>query len=225
MMRAQANLPALAVALLILTAVAGISLTIADGAYESAERDAVERHAAVTLSERLVAADASVTRRANVLDQSELDEFDADALVDEHPVVEDHAVRVRLDGEAIVEVGDATGGTTIRRIVLVEGRESVTAEPMLTTAPHVTTVPRRTSSVTLDLDPPAATDVTTVRANDRVVLRNQSGLQGTFTVQLSQYETTQFAFDADGPLPPGSVTLTYYPGASTKAVLEVTVRA
>ena len=62
-----------------------------------------------------------------------------------------------------------------------------------------------------------------VRANGRVVLLNPSGLDGTFTVDVSRFETTRLTFDATGPLRGRAVEVTYYPAKTTKAVLEVTV--
>ncbi|MFC7081256.1 DUF7263 family protein [Halorussus caseinilyticus] len=56
-----------------------------------------------------------------------------------------------------------------------------------------------------------------------MVLRNESGLRGTFAVELSRFETTTLTFETDGPLPAGSVEVTYYPAETTKAVLAVTV--
>ncbi|MFC7081255.1 DUF7263 family protein [Halorussus caseinilyticus] len=76
-MRAQMNLPALAVALLVVTTVTVVSLGMADRAYLSAERDADQRRVAVALSERLVAPDAAVTTRANVLEDDALADLNA----------------------------------------------------------------------------------------------------------------------------------------------------
>ena len=62
-----------------------------------------------------------------------------------------------------------------------------------------------------------------MKANENVVLRNESGLRGDFEVRLSRFETTTLTFETDGPLPSGSVELTYYPAETSKAVLAVTV--
>jgi len=63
--------------------------------------------------------------------------------------------------------------------------------------------------------------VTTVRANGRVVLHNESGLVGRFTVALSRYETTTLRFV--GAPSPATANLTYYPAVTRKAELVVTV--
>lgn len=222
-MRAQANLPALAVALVILTAVAGMSLGMADRAYLSADRDPGERRVAVALSERLVSSEAEVTSRANVLNASAIGRLDGSRLQSLFPVVDGRAFRIRLDDRVLAEAGDPTGGATIRRIVLVERRRSVTVTPPLTGAEPTVTLPRRSPKAALVVDPRNGVTVTTVRANGRVVLRNSSGLAGRFTVDLSRFETTTFSFEADGDLSTGAVAVTYYPATTTKAVLEVTV--
>lgn len=220
--RAQANLPALAVALLLVTVTAGLGVSLADGAFADARREPAERAAAVGLSERLVSEASPLTTRGNVLNRSELDRLDAERFAALFPASEERAVHVRLDGETLVERGDPTGGTTMRRVVLVERRQSVTISRV---SGDRIALPRRTSRATLSLSPPPATNLTTVRANGRVVLHAPSGLRGTFEVTLSRYETTHLAFEHTGPLPPNSVELTYYPGRTTKAELAVTVDA
>lgn len=222
-MRGQANLPALGVALLVLTAVVGASLTIADGAYASADREPEQRRLAVALSERLVSSESPATTRANVLNTTVLAGLDADRLDDEFPVVEETAVRVRVGGETVVERGSVADGATIRRIVLVEERGEVRIEPPLGPPNYTTTLPRRTARATVHVDVPPTTTVRTVRANGRVLLHDPDGLSGDLPVRLSRFETTRLAFEVDGPLPPGSVAVTYYPANTTKAVAEVTV--
>lgn len=224
-MRAQMNLPALAVALLVVTTVAVVSFGMADRAYLNAERDADQRRVAVALSERFVSPESELTARASVLDADELAGLNATGLRDLFPVTEDNDVQVRLGDRTLVAAGDPTGGTTIRRIVLVETRTAVTTTPTLSSVHPSVTLPRRSPRVEIRLNPPDGTSVTVVRANDRVVLRNASGLDGSFTVGLSRFETTTLTFEADGPLPTGSVGLTNYPAETRKAVLAVTVDA
>lgn len=222
-MRAQATLPALAVSLLVLTAVVGASLTIADGAYASADREPEQRRLAVALSERLVSPESLTTTRANVLNDSVIEGLDADRLDETFPIAEGRSVRIRVGGETVVERGSVADGTTIRRIVLVEAREEVRIEPSLSAPNYTATLPRRTARAVIHVDVPPATDVRTVRANGRVVLHDPDGLDGDIPIFLSRFETTRLAFAVDGPLPPGSVAVTYYPANTTKAILAVTV--
>ena len=222
MTRGQANLIALAVALLVVTTATGLGLALADGAFASADRDPRERHVAVSLSERFVAADGPLTTRGNTLNRSRVAALDAERLADLFPVTVGSDVRVRLGDDVVAERGDPTGGTTIRRVVLLERRSATT----LSRVPGDSlTLPRRTPRVTLVVDPPAATTVRTVRANGRVVLYDSSGLDGTYDVSLSRFETTTLVYQHTGPFPPGSVEVTYYPARTTKAELVVTVDA
>ena len=71
-MRAQANLPALAVALLVVSTTTGLAVVIADGAFASAQRDAAERATATAIADRLTAPDSPTTERRNVLNRSRL---------------------------------------------------------------------------------------------------------------------------------------------------------
>ncbi|WP_115865414.1 DUF7263 family protein [Halorussus litoreus] len=226
MSRAQMNLPALAVALLVVTTVTVVSLGMADRAYLSAERDADQRRTAVALSERLVDSESSVTARANVLDAEIVEEMNASRLRAQFPVLgEEVDVAVRLDDQNLATAGDPSGGTTIRRIVLVEDRESVTLTPSVSPVDPTVTLPRRSPRVEIALSPPDGTTVTAVRANDRVVLRNESGLDGRFEADLSRFETATLTVETDGPLPTGTLDLTYFPAETRKAVLAVTVDA
>jgi hypothetical protein len=217
------NLPALAVALLVVTTVTVVSFGMADRAYLSADRDADQRRVAVALSERLISPETELTVRANVLDADDIAALNATRVRDQFPVTEDKDLRVRLDDRTLAAAGDSTGGTMIRRIVLVENRTAVTTTPSLSSVEPAVTLPRRSSRAKIRLTPPEGTDVTVIRANDRVVLRNESGLSGAFEIDLSRFETTTLTFETDGPLPTGSVELTNYPAETRKAVLAVTV--
>jgi len=219
--RGQVHLPALAVALLVLTTVAGLGIAIAEGAFAGADREPDERRIAVALSERLVSSDAPLTTRANVLNRSAVDELTIERLRARYPVVGDRPVRVRLDDRTLVESDAPANGVTIRRIVLVRETQSRTFEPRLDST--TTTLPRRTDRLGLTIDPPSDTALRTVRANGRVVLHNDSGLRGDFSVDISRLETATLAFEANRTLSRGDVRVTYYPAETTKATLEVTV--
>lgn len=218
--RGQATLPALAVALLVVTTGAVLAFTLADGAFAGAERDAAERRAAVALAERLVAPGSPLTDRANAVNRTAARAFDSADLAGLSGVG-DHAVRVRLADRTLVTRGTPAGGVSVRRIVLVENRTAASYRPRL--RDDRITLPRRTPRVRLRLDPPPSTSIRTVRANGRVVLHDPAGLDGRFAVRVSRFETTTLRFEATGPLPTGSVTVTYYPARTTKALLEVTV--
>jgi hypothetical protein len=212
-MRAQANLPALAVALLVVSTTTGLAVVIADGAFASAQRDATERATATAIADRLTAPDSPTTARRNVLTHSRLT---AAVLADVVPAGTD--VRIAVDGDVVFERGDPTGPTA-RRLVLVAERQRVTIEPPLKF--ETVTLPRRSPRATIRIEP--AADVDTVRANDRVVLHDPAGITGAHDVALSRYETTTLRFEGD--VDAGEVEVTYYPRQTTKGRLEVTVDA
>ncbi|MEA5388119.1 hypothetical protein VB779_14460 [Haloarculaceae archaeon H-GB11] len=175
--RAQASLPALAVALLLLTAVTTVGLALADGAFADSDRDALERRAAVSLSERLVAAESPLTNRANVLNRTALDSVTRSSFEREFPISQEHDVQVRLGDEVLVSTGHLDETATIRRVVLVERRVSRTVHPGMHPRSSVS-LPRRTSRVELSLQPHDGVTIREVRADSRVLLRNSSGLEG-----------------------------------------------
>lgn len=216
--RAQANLPALAVALLLVGGSVAVAVGLAAGAFASADTDPEDARLAASLADRLVAADSPFTVRANVVSAAAV----RNATVDQLPVGVD--ARVTLDGRTVVSRGDPTGGATIRRVVLVADAETRDLEPTLEGS-DVVSLPRRTTNATITITPPEGVTVTAVRANDRVVLHDPDGLRGAYDVSLARYDTVQFAFDADTDLPDGSVHVAYRVETTTKGVLGVTVDA
>jgi hypothetical protein len=221
-MRGQLSLPALGLAFLVLTAVVVLGVAVADGAVVSAERDSLDRQAAVTLSDRLVSADGPLTVRENVVDEAALASFDATTLRERYGLAADTAVRVSLDGRTLALTGDVDEGYSVERLVLVRERSNRSLTPAFAAGDSVT-LPRRTDHVRLTVDPPSNTTVRTVRVGERVVLHDDSGLRGTFTISPSRYETATLSFDSNRTLTRGDVRLTYVPVETQKARLEVTV--
>lgn len=222
-LRGQASLPALGVALLLLTATVVLTVGVADRARGDAVRPSEQRHVARALSDRLVSPDGPLADRRNVLNRTRLDSLTATSLGAAYPIAADAAVHVAIDGATVA--GDpAVEGPTARRVVLVQNRTTRTITPAFTGA-NAMTVPRRTPRVTLTLQPPADVAITRVRAGNRVLLANGTGLAGRFHVHVSRYETTRLRFEATGPLPQGSVRATVRPATTTKATLEVTADA
>ena len=216
------TLPAVGVAFFLLTAALVAGVVAADAALAGADRPALDRKAAVGLSEALVRADAPTTARANVVNESRLSDLTATDLRDRYGVPADASVRVTLDGRTLVSDGTPAGGVTVERIVLLEGQETRTITPALERSRTVT-LPRRTSSVNLTVQPPVNTTVRTVRVNGRVRLHNASGLNGTHEVPVAAIETARLGFETVGPLSNDSVRIGYVPVRTEKARLEVTV--
>jgi hypothetical protein len=222
-MRAQANLVALAVALLLLTGATVVAVSAADDALVAADGDPAERRAANAVADGLVAADAQTTDRANVLNASRVDGLDADALA---PPAAGHAVRVRLDGATLVERGTVRGGTTVRRAVLVVSRpETVRLTVDIDNRSTVRRpIPRGVGRATVDVLPGPNTTIPTVRANDRVVMHADAGLNGERAVALYRHEPTTVRVDGARNAT-GMVVVTYRPPTVEERILEVTVDA
>lgn len=220
--RAQTSMPGLGVAFLLLTAAVFVGLVAAEGSLGSTDRAALDRQAAVGLSERLTADRAPLTTRPNVLNASRLGSLDAATLRSTYGLAPDAAVRVELGDRTLAAAGDSREGRTVRRVVLVETRQRRSLTPEFTGSRRVT-LPRRTDRVLVTLAPPPGTTVSEVRANGRVVLREPSGLDGTYDVAVSPYETTTLRFEATGAFDRGSVRVVYFPERTRPAELEVTV--
>lgn len=213
--RGQANLVALAVALVALVSATTLGVVVADGALADADRDPDDRRAATTVADRFVTAEAT-TVRPNVIDADALPSFTPARLDALAPPVQGHDVRVRVGETVVVDRGNPTGGVTVRRVVLVASKTDRTREFDVADGTEVT-LPRRSPRV--DLAFSANSTVTTVRANGRVVLHDPDGLDETRTVALSRYETTTLAFSGGS----GAVSATSYPRQTRKATLEATV--
>lgn len=225
--RAQANLPVVVLALVLLVAATGIALAAATDAREAAERDAAERNAAVSIADRLVAADGPTTRRRNVLDREATADLTAKTVENAVPETRDHAIRIRLrvrvrsDGgteravRTLLERGDVRDGTTVRRVAAVaastEDRERV----------HV---PENGTSIAVPSNATVASvrvvsgNVTTVRADGRVVLHRPDGLEGTARLDLPRRDRSTLAFEGLGVL-----EVTIEVESRSAATLEVTV--
>lgn len=219
--RGQTTLPAVGLALVLLTAVTALSVAMADSSIAGADRTPDERRAAAAIADRLVAADGPLGDRANVFNKSRTATFNESKLRRVAPPAEEYAVAVSLDGERIASSGEPASGTTIRRLVLLERPRAETLVPGGSTA----TIPRRADRARVTLSPPNGTTIRTVRANERVVLHNDSGLNGTFEVALIASETTQLRFQTVGVLPAGAIRIVYDAPQTTKTTLAVTVDA
>lgn len=215
--RGQTNLPVLAIALVVLTAVTGMTVVMAEGAYLSAERDASERGIAVAAADRFVAGDASHTSRANVLDAAAIEEFTPADLAGLAPATADTDVRIRVGEETILERGDPDAGTTVRRIALVA--EPTTWRGTTTTATDGLTVPHRTGAVRLNV---IEGHVHTVRVGDRVVAHDPDGIDRAgepLRVETSRHEPVRLSADGDG----GSVAVESVREETESVVVAVTV--
>lgn len=221
-MRAQTSLPAVGIAFLLLTGTLVVGVLSAEAALRGADRQALDRRAAVGLSETLVRAEAPVTERQNVLNESALANLTATDLRNRYGLPQEASVRITLDGRTLVTDGPPKNGITFERTVLLERSRLRTLEPSFEGTRSVT-IPRRTTSLNLTLRPPVNTTMRTVRVNGRVRLHNTSGLNGTYEVPVTTVETARLRFEAVGPLSDGSVVIRYEPVRTEKGRLAVTV--
>ncbi|UPM43582.1 DUF7263 family protein [Halocatena salina] len=211
--RGQASLLALVVSLVVLTTVLGLALAVIDGAYRSADRQPAERRIATSLVERLVSEESTYTTRTNVMNETELHTLTAQQLTQTYPFARGTDLRVRSGDETIVERGLPTGGTTVRRLVLHERHQQVT-----TPVDANSTIPAGIQQATITV--PARASVTTVRANERVVLHDPDGLTGAFEIAIPSHNPTRLR--ATGGRSDG-VTVTHTQLRTTPRTLVVTI--
>jgi hypothetical protein len=221
--RAQTSLPALGIALVLLVSTTVFAVAVAEERLASSRDETLERESAAGLADSLVAADATVTRRANVVDPGALGTLDAAQLEGAHGLESTAGVQIRLDGQSVLSRGATEAGSTIERIVLVERRAARTIVPRFN-ATRVLTLPRRTPNATVTVATRDNATVTGILVDGRVVRRNPGGLAGSHVVQTSRYRTATLEFAGRGNLSRGDVSVTYYPARSRKATLSVTVQ-
>jgi hypothetical protein len=222
--RAQTNLVALTLALVLVTGATVVGVAVADAALADAERDPRDRHAATAVADRLVAADAPTTVRANALDASAIEDLNASHAEALAPPAAGAAIRITLDGEPVVERGSPGSGATIRRSVVVVSRAATTRRTGNVSNGTTVAVPRAVDRAVVTVDPGPNTTVRTVRANGRVVLYDGAGLETNATVYLSRDESTAIRVDA-GANATGRVAVTYRRPLTETRILEVTVDA
>jgi hypothetical protein len=206
--RAQTNLVALVLALVLVTGATVVGVAVADGALAGADRDPLDRHAATSVADRLVAADSPTTVRANALDATVVDDLNASRVEALAPPAEGAAIRITLDSEAVVERGIPAGGVTVRRSVTVVSRSEPVRRTVNLSRRSTVRVPRGVGRATLAVDSGENTTVRTVRAGGRVVLYDGAGLDTNATVYLSRYEPTTVR-PAIGANATGRVAVTY----------------
>lgn len=146
--RGQASLLALVVSLVVLTTVVGLALAVIDGAYRSEEREPAERRIASSLAERLVSEEAGHTTRTNVMNETEIRTLAEQPLEQTYPFTKETEFRIRSGNETIVEQGEPTGGTTVRRLVHREHPQQVTQS-----VGERPTIPAGTQQATITVPP------------------------------------------------------------------------
>jgi hypothetical protein len=222
--RAQTNLVALVLALVLVTGATVVGVAVADGALAGADRDPLDRHAATAVADRLVAADSPTTVRANVLNASRVEALNASRVEALAPPAEGAAIRISLDGESVAERGTPTGGVTVRRSVTVVSRSAPVRRAVNLSRGSTVRVPRGVGRAAVAVDAGENTTIRTVRAGGRVVLYDGAGLDTNATVHLSRYEPTTIRTGA-GANATGRVVVTYRRASVETHTLAVTADA
>ncbi|AXG09378.1 DUF7263 family protein [Haloplanus rubicundus] len=223
-MRAQTNLVALVLALVLVTGATVVGVGVADGALAGADRDPLDRHAATSVADRLVAPDSPTSVWANALDAAAVEALNASRVEALAPPAEGAALRITLDGEAVAERGNPVGGVTVRRSVTVVSRSESVRRVVNLSRGSTVRVPRGIGRATVAVDSGENTTVRTVRADGRVVLYDGAGLDANATVHLSRYEPTTVRTGA-GANATGRVVVTYRRPSVETHTLAVTVDA
>lgn len=196
-MRAQANLLALAAALVVVTGATSAALLVAGGAIQAGTDEPQERVLARGITDRLLAADGPLARADGTLNATLLAAFDDADLQALLPAGSDAAVRVRLGDRVIASTGTVSAGTQVTRLVRVVRYRPVTRIPDL-----VANDTRRSSSVLraahwIDIEiNESAGAVQTVWIDDRMVLHDPDGINGTHRISVADSGEHEVRFGA-----------------------------
>ncbi|MFC7204506.1 hypothetical protein ACFQJC_13345 [Haloferax namakaokahaiae] len=221
--RAQTNLAGLAIALVFLTAATVSGVVIADRALVGATGDSLEQQRAEQVATAF-ADDPSLTTPVGALDATTLNETNVSTLETSLPILRGLEFRIRVNGTVVAERGDVSGGTTLSRGVAV-ATPRIESETISLDSDDSASIPGRTGSVRLDVDPDPDTTVETIRINDRVELHRPTGIEGTHVVNVSTTAPPLVRAEVNGSTPTGTITVeaTVYDVETT--TMEVTVDA
>jgi hypothetical protein len=185
-MRGQANLLALAAALVVVTAATSIALLIAGGATDARTGDPEEAALASGITDRLLAADGPLARSDGTLNTTLIERFDGDDLQALLPADSDAVVRVRLGDRIIASTGDTPEGTQVTSLVRVVQYQPVTRYPDLVANDSQSSryVLRAAGWINVSINESAGT-VHTVWVDDRMVLHDLNGINGTHRISIA----------------------------------------
>lgn len=199
-MRAQANLLALAAALVVVSAALGVALLYAGGSLSTATGEPGERVLATGLADRMLASDGPLSRADGTLNASKVRNFTGRDLALILPQENDAAIRVRLGGEVLARRGTIRDGTSVTRLVRVVEHRTVIRRPDLSTneSSDADYVLRAAHHVEISINGSAGI-LETVWLDGRLVLHDSEGLDGTFTVRLPAPGQSRLQFSVSRP--------------------------
>jgi hypothetical protein len=225
--RGQANLVGFAVAILVVVTVTVAGVALANDALVDADRTPARTHAAERLAAHLVHGEAAHTRERNVLRAAAADNLTAADLNSAVPPVRGRPIRVAVGGNVVLDRGDPTRGeyARIERRVRVERDVPRSASVDLTEDRRLV-LPDHAGQVAIRIETDRVPRVTTVRAGDRVVLHDPTGLDGRYTFRPPATQPLPVSFEVESGLRGrGTATATVSWTATNASVesLEVTV--
>lgn len=204
-MRGQANLIALAAAVLVVSAALGIALIFVSGSLSTATGEPEERVLATGIADRLTASDGPITRADGSVNASLVENFTTHRLASILPDANQGAVRVSLGGEELASIGEPHEGTTVTRLVRVVEHRSVIRRPDLSSNESSDDyVLRAADHIEISINGSAGV-LETVWLDGRMVLHDPEGLNGSFTVRLPAPGQSRLQFKV---LQPGNDVVT-----------------
>lgn len=220
--RGQASLIAVAIAVVLLAGVTLLSLSIAAGAFDTADREPIERRHAVAAADNLVANSSPLTKAPNAIDRETLTDLPPAKVRRLVPVDETVDVWIRLDDTELLRRGAPERGTTVRRLVLVERVTPVEHAHRLNGSRTTLRYANRSDRLTVDLRG-LPDRVETVRINGRTRLHNESGLTGRYTLRVDRQRPPQLTVIGASSLAGHNVTVTAHEWRTSTGILAVTL--
>ncbi|MFB6104871.1 MAG: hypothetical protein ABEJ57_07315 [Halobacteriaceae archaeon] len=218
--RAQSNLIAVVVALVLVTAAIGVALAVAGTPFRGDRVSPVDRRVAADVASTLLAADSPVTRRHLVLNRSALASLDAATVRALTGLPDEIGVTVAFEGRSLIEAGTGNEGATVRRVVTVTTWTWERSTPAFANTSALTLSPAPRVRIGFNT---SATTIETVRVDGRVVLHDPDGLTGQVTLRLPRTESVNISFTATGELDEGAVWIAVPTVETETGVLAVTV--
>lgn len=192
------NILTLTTALIVLTLLLGGTITVADVAFSTADRDASEQQLAEAYSDQIVASPEGSTPYLNT---SQIDVYSEQAV--EPLRSEVSGVEVQVDGKKQYAFGTVTEGTTVDRIVVDQEKKTKTGSEL--------SIPQGVQTCIINVN-----GAEKVLVDNRTALQNKTGLTGNYTVPLSAASASTVTATE------GNLTVSYQT-TKTERILSVTV--
>lgn len=194
----RTSILSLTTALIVLTLLLGGTITVADVAFSTGDRDASEQQLAEVYSDQIVAFSEHGTPYLNT---SQVDEYSEQAI--EPLRSEINGVEVRVDGKKQYAFGTVTEGTTVNRIVVDQEKKTKTGSEL--------SIPQGVQTCTINVN-----KTEKILVNNKTALQDKTGLTGNYTIPLSATSASTVTTTE------GNLTASYRT-TKTERILSVTV--